>query len=62
VEDAIYRRLRTALYVPAAREAAVMPVAERMGALLGWDAERTRAEVEGVRARLASDLGFLPVR
>ena len=59
VEDAIYRRLRTAWYVPGAREAAVEPVARRMAELLGWDAERRSAEVEAARARLASELAFL---
>jgi glycerol-3-phosphate dehydrogenase len=59
LEDVIYRRLRTAFFVPGAREESVAPAAERMAALLGWDAERTRDEIEGVSARLATDLAFL---
>jgi glycerol-3-phosphate dehydrogenase len=59
LEDLLYRRLRTAWYVPAAREAAIEPAAERMATLLGWTPERRRAEVERVRSRLASDLAFL---
>jgi glycerol-3-phosphate dehydrogenase len=59
LEDLLYRRLRTAWYVPEAREAAVEPAAERMAMLLGWSAERRRAEVERVRTRLASELAFL---
>ena len=59
VEDVVYRRLRSAWFVPGAREESVAPTAERMAALLGWDAERTRGEIDGVRARLAMDLAFL---
>jgi len=59
LEDLLYRRLRTAWYVPAAREAGVLPAAERMAKLLGWSAERRESEVSGVRARLASELAFL---
>jgi glycerol-3-phosphate dehydrogenase len=59
VEDVVYRRLRTAFFVPGAREESVVPVASRMAELLGWDAERTRGEIDGVRARLATDLAFL---
>ncbi|MDH5265815.1 MAG: glycerol-3-phosphate dehydrogenase, partial [Betaproteobacteria bacterium] len=58
LEDLLYRRLRTAWYVPSARAAAVLPAAERMAALLGWNAERREAEVSRVRARLASELDF----
>ena len=41
LEDLLYRRLRTSLYAGSAREAAVLPAAERMARLLGWDAART---------------------
>ncbi len=58
VEDALYRRLRTAFYVPDAREASVEPIAERMAPLLGWSDERRRAEVARARGRLAADLAF----
>jgi glycerol-3-phosphate dehydrogenase len=58
LEDLLYRRLRTAWYVPSARAAAVLPAAERMAVLLGWNAERREAEVSRVRARLASELDF----
>jgi glycerol-3-phosphate dehydrogenase len=59
LEDLVYRRLRTAWYVPSAREAAVVPAAERMGKLLGWSAERQQSEIARVRERLASELAFL---
>jgi glycerol-3-phosphate dehydrogenase len=59
LEDLLYRRLRTAWYVPSAREAAILPAAERMATLLGWSAERRQSEISGVRTRLASELGFL---
>ena len=36
LEDAIYRRLRVALYDPDAREAVVEPLAARMADALGW--------------------------
>jgi glycerol-3-phosphate dehydrogenase len=58
LEDAVYRRLRTAHYVPEAREAAVEPIADRMAGLLGWTEEHRRQEVAEVRARLAADLAF----
>ena len=59
LEDLLYRRLRTAWYVPSAREAAVLPASERMAALLGWNDERRRSEALRVRARLAAELDFL---
>jgi glycerol-3-phosphate dehydrogenase len=59
LEDLLYRRLRTAWYVPSAREAAVLPAAEGMAALLGWSAGRRQSEISGFRARLASELDFL---
>jgi glycerol-3-phosphate dehydrogenase len=58
LEDVIYRRLRVAYYVPDAREAALEPVAERMGRLLGWSDEHKRHEIAHTRARLAADLDF----
>jgi glycerol-3-phosphate dehydrogenase len=58
VEDVVYRRTRAALYEPAAARAIVEPVAARMARLLGWDARRTRDEIEGTRTRLAADLEF----
>jgi glycerol-3-phosphate dehydrogenase len=58
VEDVIYRRIRTALFVPAARDASVTPVADRMAALLGWSPARRRAEIEHAEARLGADLEF----
>jgi glycerol-3-phosphate dehydrogenase len=59
LEDLLYRRLRTAWYVPEARDAAVEPAARRMGVLLGWSAARREAEIVQVRARLAADLAVL---
>jgi glycerol-3-phosphate dehydrogenase len=58
LEDLLYRRLRTSLYSGDEREAAVLPAAQRMAALLGWDEVRTQSEIRGVRARLAADLAF----
>ena len=58
VEDVIYRRLRTAYYVPGARDASVEPVADRMATLLGWDEERKHDEIAHTRARLTADLAF----
>ncbi len=58
LEDLVYRRLRTALYHPDAREGALEPLAARMAKPLGWDAERTASEVAAVRRRLEADLGF----
>jgi glycerol-3-phosphate dehydrogenase len=58
LEDVHYRRTRAALYHPEAREAGLGPTAARMALRLGWSAERLRAEIEGVRARLAEDLAF----
>ena len=56
--DVVYRRLRTALYVPSARESGIEPAAAILAGLLGWDDARRRAEVEATRARLAADLAF----
>jgi glycerol-3-phosphate dehydrogenase len=58
LEDLLYRRLRTALYAGAAREAVVAPAAARMALLLGWDAARREREMQEVRARQAADLAF----
>jgi glycerol-3-phosphate dehydrogenase len=60
LEDVVYRRLRTAWFVPEARDAALEPAAARMAALLGWSQARRAAEVEAARARLASELDFAP--
>ena len=57
VEDVIYRRARVALYEVDPRSA-VEAVADRMQALLGWDARRRDDELSVVRNRLASDLAF----
>ena len=58
VEDVIYRRLRTALYVPDAREASVEAAARRMALLLGWDDDERSRQVQSVRSLLAADLAF----
>lgn len=58
LEDLVYRRLRTALYDPAAREAALEPAAARMATLHGWDPARCATEVSAVKQRLAADLAF----
>jgi glycerol-3-phosphate dehydrogenase len=59
LEDVLYRRIRTALYVPEARQGSVDATADRMAALLGWSDQRRRSEVAHARARLAADLAFL---
>ncbi len=57
IEDVLYRRSRSALYDLRARDL-VAPIAERMGALLSWDATAVAEQLRQVRARLASDLTF----
>jgi len=57
LEDLLYRRMRVPLYEPR-RDAALEPLAARMAALLGWDDARLAAELDGVRATLASELTF----
>ena len=58
VEDVMYRRTRSALFAPDSCAASLERVAGRMAELLGWDAERTRRDVDAVRARLSADLAF----
>ena len=58
VEDVMYRRIRSALFAPDSCAASLERVAGRMAELLGWDAERTRRDVDAVRARLSADLAF----
>jgi glycerol-3-phosphate dehydrogenase len=58
VEDVLYRRIRSALFVPEAREASVSRLAARLAALLGWSRERRQAEAERARSRLEADLEF----
>ncbi len=58
LEDLLYRRLRTSLYAGSGREAVVLPAAEHMAQLLGWDAARTQGEVQRAREQLAKDLAF----
>jgi glycerol-3-phosphate dehydrogenase len=48
------RRTRTALTAPDRGLSQAVPTAERMAAALGWSAERTRAEVDAYRARVAA--------
>jgi glycerol-3-phosphate dehydrogenase len=58
LEDLLYRRLCSALYVPASREAAVAAAAARMAERLGWSDAQRDAEISRVRERLSDDLGF----
>ncbi len=58
LEDLLYRRLCSALYVPASREAAVSAAAAQMATLLGWSDAQREAEIARVRGRLAEDLCF----
>ena len=57
LEDLLYRRTRLPLYGLDPR-AAIQPLAERMAAVLGWDAARIQQEVEHANARLDDDLAF----
>lgn len=59
LEDLVYRRTRAAWYSPAEREAMLVPAAERMGALLEWDATERAAQIERVRAQFAREMAFL---
>jgi glycerol-3-phosphate dehydrogenase len=58
LEDVLYRRMRTALYEPGARESLVAPLAARMQGLLGWSDARSSEEQRATRARLEADLHF----
>jgi glycerol-3-phosphate dehydrogenase len=58
LEDLWYRRLRAALYHPAARGAGLETAASRMAGLLGWSEDRRARELTAVRSRLADDLAF----
>lgn len=57
LEDLLYRRTRLPLYGLDPRRA-IEPLATRMAAVLGWDTERIRREIEHANARLDDDLGF----
>ncbi len=58
LEDVLYRRVRSGLYLPGARESSVAPIAARLRELLAWDAARERSEVASAQQRLAEDLAF----
>jgi len=58
LEDVLYRRIRSALFVPEAREASLSCIAARLAALLDWSDERRQSEVDRARARLEADLEF----
>ncbi len=58
LEDVLQRRMRLALYDPPLGERVVEPVADRLAALLGWDAERREREIGAARSRIAHDLAF----
>lgn len=58
LEDLIYRRTRAAWYSPAEREALLLPAAERMTTLLGWDAAEKSRQIEAVRERYRQELAF----
>ncbi len=57
-EDVLYRRTRTALYDPDARESAVGPVVSRMAERLGWSEMQRQEQAAQVHARIAADLAF----
>jgi glycerol-3-phosphate dehydrogenase len=54
LEDVLERRTRLALTAPDRGLAAAAPAAALMAGALGWDAERTRAETDAWRARVAA--------
>jgi glycerol-3-phosphate dehydrogenase len=54
LDDVLERRTRTALTAPDRGLAQSAATAERMAVALGWSAERTRAEVDAYRARVAA--------
>ena len=58
LEDAVYRRLRAAWFLPDELEQAVGRIASRMAQRLGWDVATTEAEIRAVQARLADELAF----
>lgn len=58
LEDLIYRRTRAAWYSPAERDALLAPAAERMAALLGWDAAEQSRQIEAVRQRYRQEMSF----
>ena len=58
LEDLIYRRTRAAWYSPAERERVLEPAADRMAALLNWDAAERDRQLAAVRARYAEALAF----
>ena len=58
LEDLIYRRTRAAWYSPAERAAVLAPAAERMAALLGWDAAERDRQIAQVQARFDDEMAF----
>ncbi|MBX6390258.1 MAG: glycerol-3-phosphate dehydrogenase/oxidase [Frankia sp.] len=56
LEDVLDRRTRIAIETPDRGLAAARPVAELIAPVLGWDAERVRAEVALYEARVAAEL------
>src|SRR5204862_5981060 len=54
LEDVLARRTRLALTAPDRGLAAAAPAAALMADVLGWDAERTRREVDGWHAKVAA--------
>jgi glycerol-3-phosphate dehydrogenase len=59
LEDAIYRRLRAAWYLPDELRELLAGAAAVMGELLGWDDARRAAEIAATRARLDAELAFV---
>ena len=58
LEDVVYRRIRSAWFNPADRQAALGGIADLLAAELAWDRRRRERELEEVRARLAGELDF----
>jgi glycerol-3-phosphate dehydrogenase len=58
LEDVLYRRIRSALFLPEAREASVQAIADRIAPLLEWSDDRIRTEIDRGRSRLEADLEF----
>jgi glycerol-3-phosphate dehydrogenase len=59
LEDAVYRRLRAAWYLPHERDDLLEPVADVMAGQLGWDAARRDREIAATRAQFDAELNPL---
>jgi glycerol-3-phosphate dehydrogenase len=61
LEDAVYRRLRAAWFLPRERDDLLERVAEVMAGMLGWDAARRDREIAATRAQFDAESNPLRV-